>query len=257
MVTKNQVVFINEHYSWLSNFIMGIPSSFEGKGELIRDKRNTIKCFHVGEKDINVKQFCIPPYFWNRIVYCYFREPKALRAYTNAIKLKELGIETPTPIAYMLFKRRGVLSKCYFVSEQLYYDNNIHDFIVNRESDEQTAVVLSEFGRFTGLLHNLGVYHYDYSDENILINYVDNHPIFSLIDVNRMSFTDISLEKGCKNFDRLAFTPQQLEIVAKSYAEERGCDREWTIAMIKSYRERRKRHKSGVNTIKKLLTQKN
>lgn len=139
MVLKNRVVFINRHYSWLSDFIVGIPSIFEGEGELIRDKRNVIKRFHLDGKCINVKQFCIPPYFWNRIVYCYFREPKALRAYTNAVKLQELGVGTPTPIAYMLFKKRGILSKCYFVSEQLCYDNNIHDVIIDREIDERAA----------------------------------------------------------------------------------------------------------------------
>lgn len=240
MFKEHHDFFINPQYAHLTNFIENLPTEFNKGGVLIRQERNTVKCFKIDGLDINVKEFCIPPFFLNRFIYCSLRSPKAVRAYNNAILLNSVGIESPTPIAYLICKQGGMLLKSYFISIQYTHIESDTDF-ERAELDDKVSGVLSEFGTFTANLHNKGVFHGDYGNGNILINYNKNKPIFILIDTNRMKFGSISLKRGCRDFDRLNLTPQKVAIIAKSYAQERGFDPMQVSKLIQRYQMQLKR----------------
>ncbi|MFI3292377.1 MAG: lipopolysaccharide kinase InaA family protein [Rikenellaceae bacterium] len=248
---ENREIFINPRYAYLTDFIEKLPLNFDKEGVLIRCDRNTVKCFEIGTVRINVKEFCVPSFFLNRFIYCNLRKPKAVRAYENAIKLKDVGIESPVPIAYMLRKRGGMLLKSYFVSVQYLHEESITDLEM-ADLDDRVADMFSKFGCFTAYLHNQGMFHGDYGNGNILINHKDEEPIFTLIDTNRMKFGDISIIKGCKEFNRLHLTPQKIAIISKSYAKERGFDEKQVNQNIIDFQSKHRR-KKRLKSLKRIL----
>ena len=70
--------------------------------------------------ELNVKRYRIPLLI-NRVIYRFFRQPKAVRAYEYALRLVAKGFETPAPIAYILFRKKGFLEYSYFISLQSSY----------------------------------------------------------------------------------------------------------------------------------------
>lgn len=235
MSSKKSV--IDSKYEYLSDFISRLPDIFEKEGECIYDRRNCVKVFTIDGLRVNVKRYQIPPYFFNRIVYKLFREPKAVRAYDYASKLLEMGIDTPTPIAYMLYSNSLMLGYSYLVTIQEQFSHDIGE-LENREISDDELNTLVKFGQFTAKLHNLGIYHKDYRAGNILFNYVDREPIFSLVDINRMDFGEVSMEKGCGNFCRLELSDEMLQIVINAYAEARNFDTDQAIQIAKIAKSR-------------------
>lgn len=245
-------IFINPQYKNLTSFIEELPSKFAHGGELIRCERNTVKYFNANGYTLNIKEFCKPPFVLNRIIYCYFRKPKAVRAYENAIKLNEAGFSSPRSIAYILCKRGGILLKSYFISEQHSFEESITDLEL-ASLDPFTSDVLTEFGTFTAKLHNKGMLHCDYGNGNILINYRESKPNFTLIDTNRMKFGDISMVAGCKDFSRLYLTHEKVSIVAQSYAKMRGFDTMQVTQNIELFQAKHKQKKEQKLRLKRLL----
>ncbi len=242
MFKEYNEIFINPQYADLTTFIEGLPLNFSHDGHLIRHERNSVKWFNIEEHLINVKEFCIPSFILNRIIYCYFRKPKAVRAYENAIKLNEVGIESPTPIAYILCKRGGILLKSYFISEQYSYEESITD-LESSDLDERSTVIFSAFGTFTAYLHNLGMLHCDYGNGNILINYNGIKPSFILIDTNRMRFGTVSMMMGCKDFNRLELSAEKISLISHTYAKGRGFDESQVFQNIHRFQIEHKRIK--------------
>ena len=68
-------------------------------------RRNTVERIVLDDGSrVVVKRFKQPNAL-NRWVYGIFRKSKARRAYEHALRLTELGVDTPTPIAYILHGR--------------------------------------------------------------------------------------------------------------------------------------------------------
>ena len=91
-------IIINPTFHLLSDFIQSLPMVFDSEGELVYDERNQIRLFMVDGKKLVVKRFK-RPMFHQRLDYTLIRPSKAKRAYLFGMKLVELGISTPTPIA--------------------------------------------------------------------------------------------------------------------------------------------------------------
>lgn len=228
---------IAPNYSKLNGFIDNLPSTFESEGHLIYSARNQVKVFDVEGVAINVKRYCIPPFFFNRIVYRFFRAPKAKRAYYYGFRLDRLEIQTPTPIGYIVEKRSWLVGRSYFISLQVPYHRDMREFGEKSEIDDESNLILTEFGKFTAELHSKGIYHKDYSPGNVMFRMVDGVPEFCLVDINRMKFGKVSIAKGCKNFSRLWGNTQVFGIIAKSYSTERGVDPDSTLNQIIKYRK--------------------
>lgn len=224
---------INSKYKSLQSFINEIPKRFQEEGTTIYKSRNEIKVVDLDGLSLNIKEYKIP-HLINRIVYSSFRKPKCLRSYEYAIKLRNMGIETPEPVAYIILSSGGIISKSYFVSIQSDYDRRFYEFgkggIIGREA------VLIAFAKYTANLHDSGIYHLDYSPGNILFCEKEGAVHFSLVDINRMKFGRVSFNEGCKNFARLWGQKDFFILVATEYAKARNFDIAKTIKLVLHYR---------------------
>lgn len=215
---------INPKYLVYEKEFHKIPHRFDMEGRVIYEGRNLIKQFCVGDLDLNVKRYKIPNLF-NRIVYTFFRLSKGKRAFIYPAKLLEAGFETPEPVAYIEEKKLGLIYYSYFISIQSPYRFDFYQF--GDAQIEDCSDVVIAFAQYTARLHEAGILHHDYSPGNILFDKVEDKYHFCLVDINRMSFGEVSVEKGCANFARLWGQPAFFELLAKEYAKARGADEEY------------------------------
>lgn len=229
-------IVIHPQYEYLTDFIRRLPSLFEKGGTTIYDGRNRIKVFEVDGLLLNVKRFRKP--IWaNRLIYTFFRPPKAKRAYEYALKLRAREVETPDPVAFILCHEDGFLSWSYFVSLQV--PDIYHTlYEVGQGPIEENADIFEALGAYTARLHQKGIFHKDYSPGNILYRRAWGGARFVLIDINRMSFGKVSLKQGCANFARIWGGEQAFRILAESYAKALGADTALCQKWIFHYRQR-------------------
>jgi len=227
----NKIV-INPQYPNLSAFVESIPTIFSLEGESIYKERNELKCYNFEGYNIIVKRFK-KPFFINRFVYTFFRPSKAKRAYEYALKLIELGLDSPSPIAYIEQYKTKLLYYGYFISifEKDY--TNIRDLMDGIEKDD---VLLKELSFYIAELHKKGVLHLDLSPGNIMYKKAENKVLFTLVDINRMQFfPTISNEDRLKNFQRLTENADILNKMARYYAISTGMNESESIEKINKY----------------------
>lgn len=228
-------IVINPKYNYLKDFIYTLPNIFHLQGETIYKSRNEIKVFTVGNLQLNVKQYKVPSFF-NQLVYTFFRPAKVLRAYTYAFKLLEKGFDTPEPVAYILFKKAGLIHQSYLVTLQSPYSHNFYEF--GKGSISEREDVVKALACYTAKLHDAEVYHCDYSPGNILFEKEGEQIHFTLIDINRMKFGRVSMEKGCANFSRLWGNTDFFYLLAYEYAQARCFDEDTCIQLIMKERNK-------------------
>ncbi|HJD92657.1 MULTISPECIES: lipopolysaccharide kinase InaA family protein [Bacteroides] len=233
---------INPKYIHLTSFLEKLPDVFETSGETIYTGRNLIKVFEVEGLTVNVKRYGVPLLI-NRFAYTFFRKPKGFRAYTYPYILAERGINTPEPIAYMEERSMGLIKYSYFVSIQSPYKSFLYE-IGNMEVDEIKEFTKA-FALFTSDMHKKDVYHKDYSPGNILCGKKDGEYDFCLVDINRMEFGPVNVEKGCANFARLWGQPSFFRYLAKVYADDRDADVNECIEWVMHYRKKFWKYYSG------------
>lgn len=224
---------LNPKYNNLKTFVDRIPEIFEDTGEVIYTGRNLIKVFDVDGLKVNVKRYAIPIFF-NKIAYSFFRMPKGLRAYKYPYVLLDKGINTPEPIAYIEERKLGLIRHSYFISIQSPYTSYLYE-IGNLEVEEIEGLAKA-LALFTSDMHKKGVYHKDYSPGNILCGLEGGEPSFTLVDINRMRFGEVTLEEGCANFARLWGQPSFFRYMAEVYAKDQNADVEYCTERIMHYR---------------------
>jgi glycosyltransferase involved in cell wall biosynthesis/tRNA A-37 threonylcarbamoyl transferase component Bud32 len=228
-------IVLNPRKAEFETFIQSVHETFDKGGKTIYKQRNEIKVFNISEKDVNVKQFKVPNLV-NRIIYTFFRRTKAERSYEYALKLKEKGIDTPEPIAYVLMKKNGLIHTSYYVSMQIAYEHTMYEF--GRGGISGREHIIKAFARYTAELHEQGVYHKDYSPGNILFQEEETQTRFCLVDINRMLFGDVSVKKGCANFARLWGQKEMFSLMAKEYAHVRKASEDKCLRWILYYRNK-------------------
>ncbi len=223
-----KVTTINENYrddKALCDFVDALPDSFDS-GKLIFEKRNCIRRFTIksaSAPEIVVKRFHRLSGI-KRIIYTFFRTTKAHRAYHNGIELLNRGIDTPEPLASIEIRRGGLVEDCYFISRPT-------DLTAIRgplnDADRFDRKLARAFAAFAARLHDAGVLHHDLNSTNTLYRVEpDGDYSFSVIDTNRMDFTDgcAPLDDCIGNIVRFTRRLDLFEFVARSYAEIRGLD---------------------------------
>ena len=198
-----------------------ILASFDSEGTVLHSGRNTIKLFNLPPYALNIKRYKRPNLL-NRIVYTFLRKPKAERAYIHSEQIIRLGFRSPQPVAWFVMKRWGLISDSFYISTQENYARNMYEFgkggIVGRED------IIRAFARYTAALHDAGIFHRDYSPGNILFDWHDDSASFCLVDVNRMSFGNVSVARGCRAFAALWGDDDMFGLIAREYADARQAD---------------------------------
>lgn len=209
---------IKNEYKGFQENLDHFIQNFETEGTPFGDqKRNALKLFELTDNTINIKSFRVPNII-NQIAYRFFRKSKAQRSFEYAIKLQELGIGTPEPIAYYEFKTPFLLKKSYYLSQQLDCDLTYRGLIDDFNYDDYDNI-LRAFTRFTFSLHENGIEFLDHSPGNTLIKKQNGSYQFFLVDLNRMKFGPMDFETRIKNFSRLSKYKHMVEIMSDEYAK--------------------------------------
>ena len=87
-------IILNPQYKSLYTFIETLPQNFNAGGEIVQDRRNTIKKFKVNGLEINVKRYRVP-IFINRIAYTFFPEIQSLPGLQQCFRSHQTGIRNP------------------------------------------------------------------------------------------------------------------------------------------------------------------
>ena len=241
---SNYKFILNEEFKKFEYFLCNIKQFFKENSNTIHKARNELKVIEHENQKLVVKYFKIP-HFINKIVYTFFKKSKAQKSYEYALKIKEF---TPKPIGYIEFYKFGLLDESYFVSEKFDYDFTIREPLLDINFPNKNEI-LKAFAQFTFDLHENGIYHLDYSPGNILIKKENDNFIFKIVDINRMKFLNMDLEKRAKNFSKLWAKDEDLEFIAKEYAKIYEKNNEEFISKTISFS---KKHKAVKNFKKRL-----
>jgi len=219
----------NKNYQNFKEILLNIKSLFAQNTSTIHLARNELKTIELEGISTVVKAFRVPNPL-NQFVYAYLRGSKASKAFNNASKLHELGVNTPEAIGYIEFFSMGLLKESFFISREFSYDFTIAH--IRDDQPEYKQKVLEDFAEFSYFVHSKGVWHSDYSGGNILIKKEQDKYSFSLVDINRMKFQEIKEYEGLENFNKLWFKEEDLITIAKRYAKVANLDEERTIKEI-------------------------
>lgn len=230
---------LHPNFKEFENELFNIKEVFSHDNEIIHKARNILKVIPLHGIDTVVKAFRIPNAI-NQFAYAYIRKSKAYKSYFNAIKLEELGINTPSPIGFIEFYRNGFFKESYYLSKHYPYDFTMRHVIVEKPEDQKE--ILIAFTKFTYNLHQKGVWHVDYSPGNILISRKDDGYDFSLVDINRMEFRTISGFEGLENFNKLWAGEDELQLIAETYSEISNLNADESIKKIIAYDQLLKEH---------------
>ena len=231
-------VVIHPKYEHLRVWFEQLPTTFAQQGEVIYEERNQIRTMDAKGLPVVVKRFHRPA-FLNRMVYSWFRKPKAQRAYENALELFKRGISTPEPVGYVLCGD-GLLTESYLVTLPSRFTHTFYDFRDGKIAGKEDLI--AAFARFAASLHNAGVLHKDFSPGNILYGQENGEWQFELVDINRMRFGSVSPKEGCYNLCRLWGKSDFFETLSPVYAKERGIDLAQCLEWIEESRTKFWKH---------------
>ena len=207
----------------LNDFCAELPAEtvIEGRRNLLHRVRVSL----AGGQEIVIKIFpaC---HRASRLVYT-LRSSKALRSYDIAVRLLELGVSTPEPLA-AVETWRGLLAEASYCCRWHAHWSRARELKV--DLDPRAEQVTWALGVFVGRLHNIGVLHRDLTAGNILIGGDPATPLgvsFSLVDLNRIHFTFIGRRMGLANLAQLGRFPFMAQLL-DGYCQERGLSSRWS-----------------------------
>lgn len=230
-------VFVSKEYSGLTDYVKALPVLFrQEKGTVIYKGRNELREMNWNGTSVVVKSFRVPNLV-NRIAYGLFRSSKAQRSFEYAEMLRREGIGSPAPVAYYTERNGLLFTRSYYVSLKsgcpYSYVNLMRGDYPGQEE------ILRAIARTTAALHERGYLHKDYSRGNILFRRTEQGIEVEIIDLNRIRFREVSMEEGCRNFERLPGTPEMFAILADEYAKARGFDAKECLNLILKYNNAR------------------
>ena len=225
---------INGEFPELKEFALGIPKDFHRIGEIIQDHRNVIKKVTTPEGTFVIKNFK-GMYFFNRLAYSIFRKSKAERSYLYSILLRDKGILTPPPVAWIDCYRWGLLTQSYFISK-FYPYKSLSEILKHLDINnyDYKKTLYSHVASFALTLHRLDIYHDDFSLGNILVIENPDGFSFALVDLNRVLFRKVSYSYGLQNFAKLGVPKEDLNMLIQEYAKlsnqpiEKSIDAFWS-----------------------------
>ncbi|MBR1882674.1 MAG: hypothetical protein IJ808_06625, partial [Muribaculaceae bacterium] len=174
---------LNPQYEQLRPYVEHLAQTGELHGEIVHRGRNSLYRLTVEGVDLVVKSFSHMTVA-NRFIYAHLRKSKAVRSYDNAVRIAQLGLLTPDPIASIDVIQYGNLRRGYYICR--YVDAQKTTRWYERPDGKELETILATY--IYGL-RSMGVWHRDLNPGNILRDRQGN---LFLIDLNRISFGNTS-----------------------------------------------------------------
>ena len=225
--------------------LTNIRDYFKDSKNSIHKARNEIKILDYENQKLVVKAFKVPNLL-NKIVYTFFRGTKAKKSYENSLRISKF---VPQAIGYIEFRKFGLLSDSYFISEQFEYDFTIREVITEADFKDRENI-FRELAKFTFLLHEDGILHKDYSPGNILIKVNKDGYEFKIVDINRMEFKDLNVDERLKNFSQLWAKDDDLKIIIDEYSKLINQDEDDCFTKAIEYSQKHKDRKNFKKRLK-------
>lgn len=222
-ININLVDQYNSYYSQVSL----LPEKIACRGEILHDKRNLLKMITIEDDSrepisIVVKEFRTPRLL-KGFIDLNFRNSKAIRSLNNAKRLLELGVQTPDPIGCIEYLEFNCLRQSYYLSRYWEHNFDLGKLLyqeINIEPDSQ--MILGALASFTVKQHDCGIFHLDYNPGNILTRIKGDKIDFSLVDLNRIRFTQLGWKARIFGLVRLSICPDKMRIIGIHYAKKCG-----------------------------------
>lgn len=178
-----------------------------------------------------------------------FGPSKAARAWRGAVALVERGLPTPFPVAFLEARRRGLVSRGYFLAGQVADAPEIRD-LFRRLEGEEMGRLLAALAPFLRECHDMGILHRDLSDGNILVKRAEDESFrFFLLDTNRIRVRRrIGRRARVRNLVRLGVPAARQREFLDLYLGEGGRPGLW----FAYYRARKSAYAGAVALKKKL-----
>jgi len=234
---------INKSYKPL---VEEIERYFFESDVVLQDDRNIIKEVEFNDKVLVVKSYKVPN-FINSLVYTYLRKSKAWKAYEYGLKISKF---TPKVIA-RIERFQPLLAKSYLICEKFEADFNMQAPLF--KSHPEKDIIFEQFAKFVFELHQNKILHRDLSPGNILIKKSNEEYEFQIIDINRMSFKNLSKEQRAENFDKLWAHDEDLASILRAYAKLAQFDEEIFVQLGVKCNQKNKSRKTRKRKIKQTL----
>lgn len=232
-------IYIDKKYEHLRSDIMKVVKGDYVASRVFCHKRNVVEKISMQGGEYVVKTYKRPNWF-NRFAYTYLRKSKAERAYKNALRLLEIGIETPAPVAYIEVYKKGLFSTGYLFTEYVPY-NLMRNAYEGDIPDSGRRRLTKDFMEFTLDMHSKGVLPLDFNSANIFYYYdKDNQGYrFALTDINRMRFGKVpSTSAVMRSFEQFGVSVEGLYKLAVYYCARKKIDIEYSIFIFMYHRMR-------------------
>lgn len=231
----NRTVETHPDYERLRPWLTAMADEF-ATGRLLYEGRNEVRLFERDGLQLVVKRF--KRHDWlKRIVYTWFRENKALRAFRNARQIGARGFQTPHEVAYIEERSCGLIRQVYYVCLYTAYAPIRRQLI---EQEPFSRPLATAYAQYVARLHDAGVLHRDLNPTNVLFSERGGTYDFCLIDINRMRFYDGAVPKAeCMENLTLFWW---LSPVYRYVLDEYAARRHWTDADISEAIDVKRRH---------------
>ncbi len=244
---------VHPDYAAHRTFFEQLPARFASEGKMLHDGRNRVKLLALSDGTPCVVKRYRVPHLLQRVVYRWFRPSKAERAYRFALRLPELSIDTPAPMAYLEERRGGLFGASYFVSAQCVHPSLYPVLVQAPEFSRPLAVQLAAF---LVRMHEQGFLHGDLNLTNILYHTspADGEIHFSVIDINRSHFIPRPTPEQClHNLVRLTHRHELMEFVVREYARLRGWNADECWEQVQADLIRFERKEARKETLKRRI----
>lgn len=224
------------------------------KSEIIlRAERNTLKKIHFTDTACVMKSFKMPSFPQNYI-YGLISNSKAKKSYFNAHQLIKKGFLTPAPVGYFEQRRGGKLTESFYLCA-FQEAETLKTYLESTPAPSDSFI--ERLASLCLRLHQQGVNHRDFNPLNILIEGTDNDPAFSLVDINRISWSGpLTLDRSMKSMSRLYFPDGIEERLLTSYAALRKCDQQECKKLFREGKEKTARYFKNKKRLRKVFPKK-
>ena len=205
------------------------------------NRRNVVEKITIAGREYVIKKYK-RPHLFNSLVYTFIRKSKARRAYEYGLRLLNLGIETPFPVAYVEVRKYGIFHTAYLLTEYCNMSTLAEVSIESMPMDKLYKLG-NDLISFTIMLQEKKALPLDYNPGNIFYNYDEQSGTFSfaLTDINRMRFGRLPWSKDAMRcFEQFGITTDRLYHFLLGYSIERGVDIDLCMFEFLAFRLTRK-----------------